>query len=103
MKSIRVWVGARRLNCLCLTLSHGARFASTLDTLVTVLIVCSKVFEKLAVDFRNIFTRVKNLSESRGELLERLLVEVVLMCLYKGQYVVSDVEVSRAHLHVAQL
>jgi hypothetical protein len=84
LKSIRVWVGARRLNCLCLALSHSASFASTLDTLVTVLIVCSKVFEKLAVGFRNIFTRAENLSESRGELLERLLVEVVLMRLYKG-------------------
>jgi hypothetical protein len=82
LKSIRVWVGARRLNCLCLTLSHSASFASTLDTLVAVLVVCSKVFEKLAVGFRDIFTRVENLSESGGELLKRLLMEVVLMRLY---------------------
>jgi hypothetical protein len=75
-------VGGRGLGCLGLTFSHRAGFSSTLDSLVAVLVVRSKVFEKFPVGFGDLFTRAGDLSESHCELLESLLVKVVLVRLW---------------------
>lgn len=74
-----VGVGRRGLGRLRLALSDGASLATALDTLVAVLVVGSKVVKELALGLGDLLSRVEDLSEPHGEVLQRLLVEVVLV------------------------
>lgn len=67
---------------LALSLSNGASFTSALDSLVAVLVVSSKVLEQFTVCLWDLIAGVEDVSESGGQILEGLLVEVVLVGLH---------------------
>jgi hypothetical protein len=74
-----VGVGGRGLGRLRLALSDSAGLSTALDTLVAVLVVGSKVLKELTLGLGDLLSRVEDLSEPHGEVLQRLLVEVVLV------------------------
>lgn len=77
----RVGVGGRGLGRLRLALSDSTSLSTALDTLVAVLVVGSKVLKELTLGFGDLLSRVEDLSEPHGEVLQRLLVKVVLVSL----------------------
>ena len=48
---------------LVLTLGDGSSLASTLDALITVLVVCSKVLEQLTVGLGHLVAGIENLGK----------------------------------------
>lgn len=68
-----------------LTLSNSAGLATSLDALVAVLVMRSKVLKQLKLRLGDLLTRRDDVCESVGKLLESALVEVVLVCLHVAQ------------------